>query len=59
MDFNPEFAVAIYYGLLQRLFHDFAPQHIYEYAIITKSLQLRVSLWFSTSRYDTYYKIWV
>jgi len=45
--------------LLQRLFHDFAPQHIYEYAIVTKSLQLLVSLWFSAPRYDTYCKIWV
>jgi hypothetical protein len=28
------------------LFPDFAPRHIYEYATITNSLQLRVSLCF-------------
>jgi hypothetical protein len=41
------------------LFHDFAPQHIYGYACVAKSLQLHVSLWFSAPRYDTYCKIWV
>ncbi|MEE8381020.1 MAG: hypothetical protein V3V90_04415, partial [Thermodesulfobacteriota bacterium] len=46
-------------SLLQRLFHDFAPQHIYEYAFVAKSLQLLVSLRFSTPRHDVYYKIWV
>jgi hypothetical protein len=30
--------------LLQRLFRVFAPQHIYGYAFVAKSLQLRVSL---------------
>jgi hypothetical protein len=44
--------------LLQRLFHDFAHQHIYEYAFFAKSLQLRVSLRFSMPRHDTYCKIW-
>jgi hypothetical protein len=45
--------------LLQRLFHDFAPQHIYGYAFVAKSLQLHVSLLFSAPRYDNYCKIWV
>jgi hypothetical protein len=45
--------------LLQRLLHDFAPQHIYGYAFVAKSLQLHVSLRFSAPRYDNYYKIWV
>jgi hypothetical protein len=39
--------------------HDFAPQHIYEYARVAKSLQLHVSLWFSAPRYNTCGKIWV
>jgi hypothetical protein len=38
--------------------HDFAPQHIYEYAFVVKSLQLHVSPRFSAPRYDTYCKIW-
>jgi hypothetical protein len=37
--------------LLQRLFPDFAPRHIYYYASVTKSVQLHVSLWFSAPRY--------
>jgi hypothetical protein len=45
--------------LLQRLFHYFAPQHIYEYAFVAKSLQLLVSLRFSMPRHDVYCKIWV
>jgi hypothetical protein len=45
--------------LLQRLFHDFAPQHIYEYAFVAKSFQLLVSLRFSTPRHEVYCKIWV
>jgi len=45
--------------LLQPLFHDFAPQHIYGYAFVTKSLQPHVSLLFSAPRYDNYCKIWV
>ena len=45
--------------VLQRLFHDFAPQHIYGYAFIAKSLQLHVSLRFSAPRYESYCKIWV
>jgi hypothetical protein len=45
--------------LLQRLFHYFAPQHIYEYAFVAKSLQLLVSLRFSTPRHEVYCKIWV
>jgi len=35
-------------------FPDFAPQHIYEYAYVTKSLQLRVSPQFSAPRYGFY-----
>jgi len=45
--------------LLQRLFRDFAPHHIYGYAFVAKSLQLHVSLRFSAPRYDNYCKIWV
>jgi len=45
--------------LLQRLLHDFVPQHIYGYAFVAKSLQLHVSLRFSAPRYDNYCKIWV
>jgi len=45
--------------LLQRLFHDFVPQHNNDYACVTKSLQLRVSLRFTTPRYEAYCKIWV
>jgi hypothetical protein len=45
--------------LLQHLFPDFAPQHIYEYACVAKSLQLRVSLRFSAPRYEAYCTIWV
>ncbi|MEE9505272.1 MAG: hypothetical protein V3V90_09070, partial [Thermodesulfobacteriota bacterium] len=41
------------------MFHDFAPQHIYEYAFVEKSLQLLVSLRFSAPRHDVYCKIWV
>jgi len=41
------------------LFHDFAPQHIYGYAFVTKSLQPHVSLLFSAPRYDNYCRIWV
>jgi hypothetical protein len=44
---------------LQRLFHDFVPQHNNDYACVTKSLQLRVSLRFAAPRYDAYRKIWV
>ena len=43
--------------MLQRSFHDFGPQQIYEYACGPKSLQLRVSQWFSAPRYDVYCKI--
>ena len=32
-------------------FPDFVPQHIYEYAYVTKSLQRRISLLFSAARY--------
>jgi len=56
MMFNPDFAVAIYCDLKILAV---APQHIYEYAFVAKSLQLRVSLRFSTSRYDVYCTIWV
>jgi len=42
-----------------RLRHDFAPQHIYWYACVTLSLQLRVSLRFMAPRYEAYCKIWV
>jgi hypothetical protein len=45
--------------LLQRLFHDFAPQHNNDYACVAKTLQLRVSLRFALPRYDAYSKIWV
>jgi hypothetical protein len=45
--------------LLQRLFHDFVPQHNNDYACVTKSLQLLVSLRFAAPRYDAYCKIWV
>jgi hypothetical protein len=45
--------------LLQRLFHDFVPQHNNDYACVTKSLQLRVSPRFAAPRYDAYCKIWV
>jgi hypothetical protein len=45
--------------LLQRLLHDFVPQHIYGYAFVAKSLQQHVSLRFSAPRYDNYCKIWV
>jgi hypothetical protein len=38
---------------------DVAPRHIYEYACVTKSLQLRVSPWFSAPRYGFYCTIWV
>jgi hypothetical protein len=31
----------------------------YDYACVTKSLQLRVSLRFTAPRYDAYCKIWV
>jgi hypothetical protein len=44
--------------LLQRLFPDFVPRHIYEVAYVTKSIQLRVSLRFSASRYGFYCAIW-
>jgi hypothetical protein len=44
--------------LLQRLFHDFVTQHNNDYACVTKSLQLRVSLRFAAPRYDAYCKIW-
>jgi hypothetical protein len=40
--------------LLQRLFHDFAPQHIYGYAFVAKSLQLHVSLRFSVPAEDQF-----
>jgi len=40
------------------LFPDFVPRHIYEYAYVIKSLQLRVSLWFSAPRYGFYCTIW-
>ncbi len=40
-------------------FHDFAPQHNNDYACVTKSLQLRVSLRFTAPRYEAYCKIWV
>jgi len=43
--------------VLQRLFHDFAPQHIYGYALVAKSFQLHVSFRFSAPRYDNYCKI--
>jgi hypothetical protein len=43
--------------LLQRLFHDFVPQHNNDYACVTQSLQLRVSLRFAAPRYDAYCKI--
>jgi len=39
-------------ALLQRSFHNFDPQQIYDYACGSKSLQLRVSLRFYTPRYD-------
>ncbi len=42
-----------------RLRHNFAPQHNYYYACVTKSLQLRVSLRFTAPRYDAYCKLWV
>jgi len=45
--------------LLQRLFHDFTPQHNYDYACVGKPLQLRVSLRFASPRYDAYCKILV
>ena len=45
--------------LLQRLFPDFVPRHIYEYATVTKLLQWRISLQFSASRYGFYCTIWV
>jgi hypothetical protein len=45
--------------LLQRLFRAFAPQHIYGYAFVAKSLQLRVSLRVFAPRYGSYRKIWV
>jgi hypothetical protein len=45
--------------LLQRLFHDFAPQHNYDYAYVAKTLQLRVSLRFASPRYEVYCKTWV
>jgi hypothetical protein len=35
---------AVQNPLRQRLFRNFAPQQIYEYAFVAKSLQLRVSL---------------
>jgi hypothetical protein len=41
-----------------RLPHDFVPQHNNDYACVTKSLQLRVSLRFAAPRYDAYCKIW-
>jgi hypothetical protein len=41
------------------LFPDFVPRQIYEYATVTKSLQLRVSLRFSAPRYGFYCTIWV
>jgi hypothetical protein len=41
------------------MFPDFAPRHIYEYAYVTKSLQLLVSLWFSAPRYGFYCTICV
>jgi len=45
--------------MLQRLFHDFGPGHIDEYACGPKSFQLRVSQWFPTPRYNAYCTIWV
>jgi hypothetical protein len=45
--------------MLQRLFRDFGPGHIDEYACGPKSFQLRVSQWFPAPRYDAYYTIWV
>jgi hypothetical protein len=45
--------------LLQRSFHDFASQNIYEYAFGAKSLQVRVSLGFFNPRDDAYCIIWV
>jgi hypothetical protein len=41
------------------LWDDFVPQHNNDYACVTKSLQLRVSLRFAAPRYDAYCKIWV
>ncbi|MBW2552828.1 MAG: hypothetical protein JRE20_01690 [Deltaproteobacteria bacterium] len=61
-EINPEFAVAIYWGLkilAATLVSRFSPQHIYGYAFVVKSLQLHVSLRFSAPRYDTHSKIWV
>jgi hypothetical protein len=40
--------------LLQRLFHDIVPQHNNDYACVTKSLKLLVSLRFAAPRYDAY-----
>ena len=40
-------------------FPNFAPRHIYEYAYVTKSIQLRVSLRFSAPRYGFYCTICV
>ena len=44
--------------MLQRLFHDFGPGHIDEYACGPKSFQLRVSQWFPTPLYNAYCTIW-
>jgi hypothetical protein len=41
------------------LFPDFVPRHIYEYAYVTKSVQLHVSLRFYAPRYGFYFTIWV
>jgi hypothetical protein len=39
------------YGNILAGFPDFVPRHIYKYAYVTKSMQLRVSLRFSAPRY--------
>jgi hypothetical protein len=66
--FNPDCAVASYCDLKilsTKLVSRFlppwqvAPRHINEYAYVIKSLQLRVSLWFSAPRYEFYFTIWV
>jgi len=62
MPLNPDYAVEIYYGLkiqtaalVSRFWPLIHRRRTYE----PKSLQLRVSQWFSTPRYDTYCIIWV
>jgi hypothetical protein len=63
MALNPDYAVATYCGLKNFAalagFHDFASQHMYQYAFGAKSLQLLVSLRFFNPRDDAYCIIWV